>query len=58
MGLCAPLAAVAGRRWGVHRGVLVGLAIVAVATAARFGGPITWLQMLSAAAAGAGVAIA
>jgi MFS transporter, CP family, cyanate transporter len=58
MGLCAPAAAIAGRRWGIHRGVLAGLAVVAVATAARFAGPVTWLQMLSAAAAGAGIAIA
>jgi MFS transporter, CP family, cyanate transporter len=58
MGLCAPLAAMAGRRWGIHRSVLIGLAVVAVATAARFGGQNTWLQMLSAAAAGAGIAIA
>jgi MFS transporter, CP family, cyanate transporter len=58
MGLCAPLAAATGRRWGVHRGVLIGLAVVAASTAARFGGQITWLQMLSAAAAGAGIAIA
>lgn len=58
MGLCAPVAAMAGRRWGIHRGVLAGLAVVAVATAARFGGPVNWLQMVSAAAAGVGIAIA
>jgi MFS transporter, CP family, cyanate transporter len=58
MGLCAPMAAMAGRRWGVHRGVLIGLLVVAVATATRLGGQNTWLQMLSAAAAGVGIAIA
>src|SRR5579871_1830026 len=58
MGLCAPMAASVGRRWGVHRGVLIGLAVVGVTTAARLGGKITWLQMLCAVGAGVGIAIA
>ena len=35
MGICAPLAAVVGRRFGLRRGALFGLAVIAVATAAR-----------------------
>ncbi|TDC09667.1 MFS transporter [Streptomyces sp. 8K308] len=58
MGICAPLAAVVGRRLGLRRGVLLGLAIVAVATALRGLGQSTWLQLSCAAAAGTGIAIA
>ncbi|MFC7100997.1 MFS transporter [Nonomuraea rubra] len=58
MGLCAPLAAVAGRRLGLHRGVLLGLVVIAVATAARLAGGSTWLQLSCAAVVGAGIAIA
>jgi CP family cyanate transporter-like MFS transporter len=58
MGLCAPLAASIGRRQGLHRGVLIGLAVIALATAARIGGESTWLQLCCATAAGAGIAIA
>lgn len=58
MGLCAPLAAMAGRRYGLHRGVLIGLVIVMIATAARAGGQSTWLQMSCATIAGVGIAVA
>jgi CP family cyanate transporter-like MFS transporter len=58
MGLCAPLGAYVGRRWGLQRGVLVGLAVIAVATAARAADPAIWLQLSSAAIVGAGIAIA
>src|SRR3954468_2731861 len=33
MGVCAPLAAYAGRRYGLHSGVLAGLVIIALGTA-------------------------
>lgn len=58
MGVGAPVAAVIGRRWGLHRGVLVGLVVIGVGTAARAGGQITWLQFASAAVAGLGIALA
>jgi CP family cyanate transporter-like MFS transporter len=58
MGVCAPLAAVVGRRFGLRRGVLLGLAAIAVATAARVFGGSAWLQLTCAAAVGAGIAIA
>lgn len=58
MGLCAPAAAAVGRRWGLHRGILVGLVVIGVATAARAGGEAVWLQYSAAAVAGAGIAIA
>lgn len=58
MGICAPLAAVVGRRFGLRRGVLFGLAVIAVATAARVFGGSAWLQLTCAAAVGAGIAIA
>ncbi|MFD1538627.1 MFS transporter [Nonomuraea guangzhouensis] len=58
MGVCAPLAAVVGRRFGLRRGVLFGLAVIAVATAARVLGGSAWLQLICAAAVGAGIAIA
>jgi MFS transporter, CP family, cyanate transporter len=58
MGLCAPLAASVGRRWGLQRGVLLGLAVVGLATAARGLGQSTWLQLSCAAVVGAGIAIA
>jgi MFS transporter, CP family, cyanate transporter len=58
MGLCAPAAAAVGRRWGLHRGVLIGLVTIAVATAARAGGQSTWLQLSCATVAGAGIAVA
>jgi CP family cyanate transporter-like MFS transporter len=58
MGVCAPLGAYVGRRFGLQRGVLFGLAIIAVATAARVAGASTWLQLSSAAIVGAGIAIA
>ncbi|HUR01169.1 MAG TPA: MFS transporter [Nonomuraea sp.] len=58
MGVCAPLAAVVGRRFGLRRGVLFGLAVIAVATAARVFGGSAWLQLTCAAAVGAGIAIA
>ncbi|MBB5075991.1 MFS transporter [Nonomuraea endophytica] len=58
MGLCAPLAAVAGRRLGLQRGVLLGLAVITLATAARVAGASTWLQLSCAAVVGAGIAIA
>ncbi|MET8225901.1 MFS transporter [Streptomyces sp. NPDC005301] len=57
MGLCAPLAAAVGRRWGLHRGVLLGLAVVGLATAARGLGQSTWLQLVCAAVVGTGIAI-
>ncbi|SDM51962.1 MFS transporter [Allokutzneria albata] len=58
MGVCAPLGAYVGRRFGLQRGVLFGLAVIAVATAARLAGASTWLQLSSAAVVGAGIAIA
>ncbi|MEU8144981.1 MFS transporter [Nonomuraea sp. NPDC048901] len=58
MGVCAPLAAVVGRRFGLRLGVLFGLAVIAVATAARVFGGSAWLQLICAAAVGAGIAIA
>ncbi|MEV4472146.1 MFS transporter [Nonomuraea sp. NPDC049504] len=58
MGVCAPLAAYAGRRYGLQSGVLAGLVIIALATAARLLGESTWLQLSSAAIVGAGIAIA
>ncbi|MCA2221783.1 MFS transporter [Nonomuraea aurantiaca] len=58
MGVCAPLAAVVGRRYGLRHGVLLGLAVIAVATAARVFGGSAWLQLICAAAVGAGIAIA
>ncbi|WUH99309.1 MFS transporter [Spirillospora sp. NBC_00431] len=58
MGVCAPLGAYAGRRYGLHRGVLLGLAVIAVATAARVFGGSTWSQLSSAAIVGAGIAVA
>jgi CP family cyanate transporter-like MFS transporter len=58
MGACAPLAAYAGRRYGLQSGVLAGLMIIALATGARLFGASTWLQLSSAAIVGAGIAIA
>ena len=58
MGLCAPLAAGVGRRYGLHRGVLIGLVIIGIATAARIGGQATWLQLSCATVAGVGIAVA
>ncbi|MEU6040560.1 MFS transporter [Actinomadura sp. NPDC047616] len=58
MGLCAPLGAYVGRRYGLQRGVLLGLAVIAVATTTRLLGESAWLQMSSAAIVGAGIAIA
>jgi CP family cyanate transporter-like MFS transporter len=58
MGVCAPLAASIGRRWGLQRGVLVGLFVVGIATAARGLGQAAWLQLCAAAVVGAGIAIA
>ncbi|MEV1240053.1 MFS transporter [Nonomuraea sp. NPDC049750] len=58
MGVCAPLAAVVGRRFGLRLGVLFGLAVIAVATSARVFGGSAWLQLTCAAAVGAGIAIA
>lgn len=57
MGVCAPLGAYAGRRYGLQSGVLAGLVIIALATAARLLGDSTWLQLSSAAVVGAGIAI-
>ncbi|CUU56028.1 MFS transporter, CP family, cyanate transporter [Parafrankia irregularis] len=57
MGLCAPLAVAVGRRWGLHRGVLLGLAVVGLATAARGLGQSAWLQLVCAAAVGMGIAL-
>jgi CP family cyanate transporter-like MFS transporter len=57
MGLCAPLAASAGRRWGLRKGVLLGLAIVGIATGARGLSESTWLQLCCAAVVGMGIAI-
>ncbi|MFF8102235.1 CynX/NimT family MFS transporter [Streptomyces sp. NPDC016640] len=57
MGLCAPLAASVGRRWGLQKGVLLGLAVVGLATAARGLGHSTWLQLVCAAVVGTGIAI-
>ncbi|MER6623084.1 MFS transporter [Streptomyces sp. NPDC000931] len=58
MGVCAPAAAVVARRFGLHRGVLLGLAVITLATAARAAGASSWLQLSCSAAAGAGIAIA
>ncbi|MFC9977449.1 CynX/NimT family MFS transporter [Spirillospora sp. NPDC127200] len=58
MGLCAPLGAYVGRRYGLQRGVLFGLVVITVATALRLFGEAAWLQMSSAAIVGAGIAIA
>ncbi|MFE9577059.1 CynX/NimT family MFS transporter [Nocardia sp. NPDC006044] len=58
MGLCAPLAAAAGRRWGLQHGVLTGLGVVGIATAARGFGDTAGLQLSCAAVVGAGIAIA
>lgn len=57
MGLCAPLAAALGHRRGPHAGVLAGLAVVALATLARGVGGAAWWQLVSAFAAGAGIAV-
>jgi CP family cyanate transporter-like MFS transporter len=57
MGLCAPLAASVGRRWGLQKGVLLGLAVVGLATALRGLGQSTWLQLVCAAVVGTGIAI-
>ncbi|WP_106401841.1 MFS transporter [Actinocorallia populi] len=57
MGVCAPLGAYAGRRYGLQSGVLAGLVIIALATAARLLGDSTWLQLSSAAVVGAGIAV-
>lgn len=58
MGICAPLGALVGRRLGLHRGVLLGLGLIAVASAARGLGESTWTQLGAAAVVGAGIAIA
>jgi CP family cyanate transporter-like MFS transporter len=58
MGMCAPLAAFVARRFGLHLGVLLGLAVIASATAARAAGASSWLQLSCSAAAGTGIAIA
>lgn len=58
MGVCAPVATIVARRFGPHRGVLLGLAVIALATAARVAGASSWLQMSCSAAAGAGIAVA
>ena len=59
MGICAPLAAIVARRLGLQRGVLLGLAVIAAATAARvLAGGSTWAQLSCAAVVGAGIAIA
>lgn len=57
-GIFAPMAAIVGRRWGLQRGVLLGLAVITVGTLARMGGESTWLQLSCASVAGAGIAIA
>ncbi|GLW91132.1 MFS transporter [Actinokineospora globicatena] len=57
MGLCAPLAAVVARRFGLHGGVTVGLVVVGLGTLARVLGNATWLQLLCAFGVGAGIAI-
>ncbi|WP_063129646.1 MFS transporter [Nocardia fusca] len=57
MGLCAPLGAYAGRRYGLQSGVLAGLIIIALATGARLFGTSVWWQLGSAAIVGAGIAI-
>ncbi|WP_039812039.1 MFS transporter [Nocardia otitidiscaviarum] len=57
MGLCAPLAAYLGRRHGLQHAVLIGLVVIAAATAARGLGTATWLQLSSAAVVGTGIAI-
>ena len=58
MGLCAPLAASVGRRLGLHAGVLIGLAVIAVGSLARGAAAATWLQLSCAAVVGGGIAIA
>ena len=59
MGICAPLAALVARRLGLQRGVLLGLAVITVATAARaLAGDSASAQLVCAAAVGAGIAIA
>jgi CP family cyanate transporter-like MFS transporter len=58
MGLCAPVGVYLGRRYGLHHGVLFGLAVVAVGTALRLLGAATWLQMSTAAIVGVGISIA
>lgn len=58
MGVCAPVAAIVARRFGLHRGVLLGLTLITLATAARAAGASSWLQLSCSAAAGAGIAIA
>ncbi|MDH6228969.1 MFS transporter [Streptomyces sp. MJP52] len=58
MGVCAPVAAIVARRFGLHRGVLLGLALITLATAARAAGASSWLQLSCSAAAGTGIAIA
>lgn len=58
MGACAPLAASVGRRHGLQTGVLIGLVVIALGTAARLLGASTWLQLSSAAIVGAGIAVA
>lgn len=58
MGVCAPLAAVVARRYGLHRAILIGLVVITLATAARIGGQTPWLQLSSATIAGAGIAVA
>ncbi|ADD39998.1 CynX/NimT family MFS transporter [Stackebrandtia nassauensis] len=58
MGLFAPFAASVARRFGPRHGVALGLAVIAVGTAARGLGGAAWLQLSCAAAVGAGIAIA
>ncbi|MET7952206.1 MFS transporter [Micromonospora sp. NPDC005324] len=58
MGVCAPLAAFIARRIGLHHGVLLGLGVIAMASAARGLAGAAWLQLSSAAVVGAGIAIA
>ncbi len=57
MGLCAPAAALIARRLGLFSGVLLGLVVICIATAARAAAAATWLQLGSAFVVGAGIAI-
>jgi CP family cyanate transporter-like MFS transporter len=58
MGVCAPLGGLVARRFGLHRGVLAGLGLIALASATRGLGESAWLQLGAAAVVGAGIAIA
>jgi CP family cyanate transporter-like MFS transporter len=58
MGLFAPTAVLWSRRWGLERTILVALVLIGGATAARYFASTAVVLLLSAFAAGVGIAIA